>query len=146
MPFLNERSMIVYIKIKEQRRMDNKGFTFRKRLASFKYAFQGIWLLLRYEHNAWLHCFIGICTIIAGFLLKISAMEWVTVVIVCGCVLAAEAMNTAIERLADVVSPEYNETIKKVKDLSAGSVLLMAFAAVVIGIIIFLPKLMMCFM
>lgn len=121
--------------------MDNKGFTFRKRLASFKYAFHGIGWLLRNEHNAWLHCCIGISVIIAGFLLKISAIEWVAVVIVCGCVLTAEALNTAIERLADVVSPEYNELIKRVKNLSAGGVLLMALAAAVVGLIIFLPKL-----
>lgn len=125
--------------------MDNKGFTFHKRLASFKYAFQGIWLLLRYEHNAWLHCFIAVCVVVAGFLLDISAMEWSTIVIVCGCVLTAEALNTAIERLADVVSSEYNEAIKKVKDLSAGGVLFMALAAAVTGVIIFLPKLMLLF-
>ncbi len=125
--------------------MDNKGFTFRRRFASFKYAFNGIWLLLRNEHSAWLHSLIGICTIVAGFLLKISATEWVAVVIVCGCVLAAEALNTAIERLADVVSPGYSEAIKRIKDLSAGGVLLMAFAAAIIGIIIFVPKLIALF-
>jgi diacylglycerol kinase (ATP) len=121
--------------------MDNKGFTFRKRMASFKYAFNGILLLLRYEHNAWLHCFIGVCVIIAGFLLEISATEWIAVVIVCGCVMATEALNTAIERLADVVSPEYNEAIKKVKDLSAGGVLFISLAAATVGAIIFIPKL-----
>ncbi len=121
--------------------MDNKGFTFCKRMASFKYAFNGIFLLLRYEHNAWLHIFISICVIIAGFLLKISVMEWIAVILACGCVLAVEALNTAIERLADVVSPEYNEAIKKVKDLSAGGVLLMSLAAAAVGIIIFIPKL-----
>lgn len=125
--------------------MDNKGFTFRKRIASFKYAFRGMWLLLRYEHNAWLHCLIGLCTILAGFLLEISAMEWMVVVIACGCVFAAEALNTAIERLADVVSPDYQEAIGKVKDLSAAGVLFMAFAAAIAGIIIFLPKLIVLF-
>ncbi len=121
--------------------MNNKGFTFRKRMGSFKYAFNGILLLLRYEHNAWLHIFISVCVVIAGFLLKISVMEWIAIIIVCGCVLAAEALNTAIERLADVVSPEYNEAIKKVKDLSAGGVLFMSLAAATVGTIIFIPKL-----
>ena len=121
--------------------MDNKGFLFRKRGVGFKYAFRGIWLLLHNEHNAWIHCFIGICTIIAGFILDISATEWIAIVIVCGCVLAAEALNTAIERLADVISSEYNEAIKTIKDLSAGGVLLMAVAAAITGIIIFIPKL-----
>ena len=125
--------------------MKNQGFTFRKRFASFKYAFHGIWLLLRYEHSAWLHSLIGVCTITAGFLLKISTAEWFSVIIVCGCVLAAEALNTAVERLADVVSPEYSEAIKQIKDLAAGGVLLMAIAAAVIGIIIFLPKIIVLF-
>lgn len=121
--------------------MKNEGFTFRKRLASFSYAFQGIWLLFRNEHNAWLHALIGTGAVFAGFLFNISAMEWVAVVIVCGSVLAAEAINTAIERLADVVSPEYNDAIKCVKDLAAGAVLLTAVAAAVTGGIIFFPKL-----
>jgi Diacylglycerol kinase len=121
--------------------MTNKrDFTYRKRVAGFKYAFNGIRLLLCNEPNALLQCIIGIVVIIAGFVLKISSMEWVAVVIVCGCVLAAEALNTAIEKLADVVSPDYNEAIKNVKDLSAGGVLFAAIAAAIIGIIIFLPK------
>ena len=121
--------------------MNNKGFTYRKRLAGFKYAFNGIWLLLRNESNALLHCIICICAVAAGLVLKISAMEWIAVVIVCGCVFAAEALNTAFETLSDVVSPEYNEAIKKVKDLSAAGVLFMAIAAAITGVIIFLPKL-----
>lgn len=121
--------------------MDNKDFSFRKRLAGFKYAFHGIRLLLSHEANVWLHCLVGVVAVISGFVLKISTAEWVAVAIVCGVVLALEAVNTAIERLADVVSPEYDEAIRKVKDLSAGSVLFMALAAIVVGCLIFLPKL-----
>jgi diacylglycerol kinase (ATP) len=120
--------------------MDSKGFVFRKKLAGFKHAFRGIRLLIRHEHNVRLHGLIGIYTILAGFLLNISAAEWMAIVVVCGCVLAAEALNTAVERLADVVSPEYSEAIKTVKDLAAGGVLFMAVAAAIIGLIIFLPK------
>lgn len=68
-------------------------------------------------------------------------MEWATVVIVIGAVLSAEAVNSAIESLADLVSPEYNEAIKKTKDLAAGAVLIMAIAAAIVGFIIFIPKL-----
>ncbi|MDR1380693.1 MAG: diacylglycerol kinase family protein [Tannerella sp.] len=125
--------------------MDNKGFTLRKRLAGFKYAFRGVRILLRDEHNVWLHCLAGICALVAGFFLDLSAPEWAAVVIVCGCVLAAEALNTAIERLADVVTPEYSEAIKNVKDLSAAGVLFMAIAAAVTGLIVFLPKLVNLF-
>ena len=122
--------------------MNNKGFSFRKRILGFKYAFRGFRLLLRYEHNAWLHCIIGVCVIVAGFLLDISSTEWITIAIVCGGVFAAEAFNTAIERLADVVCPEYNNAIKDIKDVSAGGVLFMAIAAAITGLIIFLPKML----
>ncbi|MDR0349708.1 MAG: diacylglycerol kinase family protein [Tannerella sp.] len=124
--------------------MDNKGFSFRKRMDGFKYAFHGIGLLCG-EHNVWLQGIIGLCVVVAGFLLDISAMEWVVVVILCGSVFAAEALNTSIEKLADVVSPEYSEAIKVIKDLSAGGVLLMAISAAIAGLIVFLPKLIVLF-
>lgn len=121
--------------------MKNSGFTFRKRLASFRYAFNGIRLLIQNEHNAWIHCFTAICVIIAGSFFGLSKTEWIAITIVIGAVLSAEAVNSSIESLADLVSPEYNEAIKKTKDLAAGSVLIMAIAAAIVGLIIFRPKL-----
>lgn len=121
--------------------MKNDGFTFRKRLRSFRYAFNGIRLLVTKEHNAWIHCFAAVCVIAAGFLLDISQMEWIAVVIVIGAVLAAEAVNSALEAIADFVSPEYCEAIKRTKDLAAGAVLLIAIAAAIVGGIIFFPRL-----
>lgn len=121
--------------------MKNSGFTFHKRLASFRYALNGIRLLIQKEHNAWIHCFAAICVIVAGIFLGLSPMEWIAVSIVIGAVLAAEAINSAIEALADLVSPEYNAAIKKTKDLAAGAVLITAIAAAIVGFIIFLPKL-----
>ena len=121
--------------------MKNSGFTFRKRLASFRYAFNGIRLLIQNEHNAWIHCFTAICVIIAGSFFGLSKTEWIAITIVIGAVLSAEAVNSSIESLADLVSPEYNEAIKKTKDRAAGSVLIMAIAAAIVGLIIFLPKL-----
>lgn len=120
--------------------MKNDGFTFRKRARSFKYAFNGIKLLITREHNAWIHCFVALCVLIAGVVFGLSPMEWVAVVIVIGAVLAAEAVNSSIEALADLVSPDYNEAIKRTKDLAAGAVLLLAIAAAVVGLIIFVPK------
>ena len=120
--------------------MKNDGFTFRKRTRSFKYAFNGIRLLIGHEHNAWIHCFAAVCVIIMGIVLGLSRMEWIAVAIVIGAVLAAEAINSSIEALADVVSPEYNEAIKRTKDLAAGAVLLMAITAAIVGLIIFIPK------
>ncbi|WP_102406372.1 diacylglycerol kinase family protein [Parabacteroides bouchesdurhonensis] len=120
--------------------MKSNGFSFGKRLQSFKYAFNGIRLLITKEHNAWIHCFAAICVIAAGFCFGLSQTEWIAVSIAIGAVLAAEAINSAIEVLADHVSPEYNEAIKRTKDLAAGAVLLIAIAAATVGLIIFIPK------
>ncbi len=121
--------------------MKNKGFTIQKRLKSFVYAFNGIKLLIKNEHNAWIHCFATVYVITCGFLLNISNTEWIAICIVIGAVFAAEAINSSIETLADFVSPDYNEAIKHTKDLAAGAVLLMAIAAAIVGFIIFIPKL-----
>lgn len=111
------------------------------RIRSFGYAFKGIWLLFRDTQNARIHLFAMICVIVAGVLLQISLTEWCAVSLCIGGVLAAEAFNSAIESIADKVSPEKNELIGKAKDLGAGAVLLMAIAAATVGLIIFIPKL-----
>lgn len=121
--------------------MNNNGFTFRKRLRSFRYAFNGIRLLVTKEHNAWIHCFAAVCVVIAGILLEISKMEWIACVSMIGAVMAAEAINSAVEAMADFVSPQYSEAIKRTKDLAAGAVLLLAIAAAIVGGIVFFPKL-----
>jgi len=125
--------------------MKNSGFTLRKRLESFRYAFNGLRLLFKQEHNTWIHGFVAICVILAGVFLKISSMEWIVIVIVIGLVLAAEAINSSIEVLADHVCSDYSDNIKRVKDLAAGAVLLTAIAAAVVGLIIFIPKLVPLF-
>jgi diacylglycerol kinase (ATP) len=125
--------------------MKNEGFTLRKRLESFRYAFNGIKTLLSGEANARIHSIATVVVVTAGLLLGLTSTEWIAVVIVIGAVFAAEALNTAIERLADIVSPGYHETIKQVKDLSAGAVLLISIAAALVGAIIFLPKLIVIF-
>lgn len=121
--------------------MKNDGFTLRKRLKSFRFAFNGIRLLITHEHNAWIHCFAAGCAITAGCIVGLSPIEWIAVVLAIGTVLAAEAVNSSIEALADLVSPGYNEAIKRTKDLAAGAVLLLAIAAAIVGLIIFVPKL-----
>ena len=121
--------------------MKEKRFSLKKRLRSFKYAFQGIGYLLRNEHNAWIHLFITVCVIAAGFLLRVSPNEWIAIIFAIGMVFAAEAFNTAIEALSDVISSDYKRLIRRAKDVAAGGVLLAAIAAVSIGLIIFIPKL-----
>lgn len=120
--------------------MKNDGFTLRKRLRSFRYAFHGIQLLIRHEHNAWIHYFAAVCVVTAGCLTGLSVMEWIAVIFAIGMVLAAEAVNSSIEALADLVSPDYNEAIKRTKDLAAGAVLILAIAAAIVGLLIFIPK------
>lgn len=121
--------------------MKNKGFTLRQRLRSFRYAFNGIKLLVTEQPNAWIHCFAAICVIGAGIWLGLSATEWSLVALATGSVLAAEAVNSSVEALADRVCPDYDEAIKRTKDLAAGAVLLVAMAAAAVGLIVFLPKL-----
>ncbi|MBF0429701.1 MAG: diacylglycerol kinase family protein [Fibrobacteria bacterium] len=121
--------------------LPDKPFSPRDRLHSFRFAFKGILLLLKTQHNAWIHTMAAICVILFGLILKISAKEWCLVFLAIGGVFAAEAFNTAIEYLVDMVSPDYHEKAGKIKDLAAGAVLLIAFAAALTGLIIFLPKL-----
>jgi diacylglycerol kinase (ATP) len=120
-------------------------FSIKKRIRSFGYAFSGLKTLFREEHNAWIHASATVLVIFAGFLLRISETEWIAVTAAIGMVIAAEAFNSSIERLADVVQPERDGRIKGVKDLAAGAVLACAIAAAVIGLIIFLPKLINLF-
>ena len=121
--------------------MKNK-FSIKARLSSFKNAWRGLTVFIRQEHNAWIHCAMTVLVIVAGLLFHISTTEWIAVFFAIGLVLAAEAINSAIERLSDVVQPEKDERIRDVKDISAGAVLICAIAAALIGIIIFLPKLL----
>jgi diacylglycerol kinase len=120
--------------------MKQDKFSFRKRLKSFKYAFNGLKILIQEEHNSWIHIFITLCVVAAGFLLKITISEWIVVIFCIGLVIALEMLNSAIENIADFVSPERHAMIKKIKDLSAGAVFVGAIVSAIIGLIIFLPK------
>lgn len=120
--------------------MKKEKFSWRKRARSFRYAFAGIRALITTEHNAWIHCAVAAGVIAAGALSGISPAEWIAIALCIGGVLAAEGFNSAIEALADRVSPEYDEAVKRTKDLAAGAVLLIAIAAVAVGLIIFVPK------
>lgn len=120
--------------------MKNNGFTWRKRLYSFVYAFRGIRLLISSEANAWIHCFAAVCVISAGLFFTLAPWEWVAVIMAIGLVFSAEAFNSAVETLADRITGEYDEAIRRTKDLASGAVLIQAMAAAVIGCIIFIPK------
>ena len=109
-------------------------------LQSFKYAFNGLRILLREESNARIHLCIAFCVLIAGFVLRISKGEWIIIIFCIGLVFALELLNTAIENMADFVSKDYHVLIKKAKDLSASAVLIGAITAAIIGFIIFAPR------
>ena len=126
----------------EQTEKEIKPFTLNDRLKSFSFAFSGIKVLLKHEHNARIHQVILILVIIAGVLLKISASGWIAILLAAGLVFASECFNTAIENLSDVVSPEKNEKIKIAKDVAAAGVLISALTSVIIGIIVFLPAIL----
>ena len=117
----------------------------KKRVLSFKYAFQGAATLFRETPNAIVHLIMAILAILLGLFFSISATEWLAIIIVIGLVLALEAVNTSIETLADVITKERNKSIKKVKDLAAASVLLASIAALIVGVLIFLPKIIELF-
>lgn len=122
--------------------MNKKKFKIGDRLKSFKFAFNGIRIMFANEHNAWIHLAAALLVIIAGLVLKISASEWVAVSIASGLVFTTEAINTSIEKLSDFVSPEKHNSIKEVKDLASAGVLISAITALIIGLIVFVPKIM----
>jgi len=123
----------------------NRPINIRKAIRSFRYAGMGIYSLFRYENNARIHLIACILVVITGVILKLSALEWCVLTILVGLVWSAEAINTAIEKLADVVSPDYHSAIKDVKDLAAAGVLILAISAVIAGCIIFIPKIFVLF-
>lgn len=120
---------------------EQEKFSIAKRFKSFTYAFNGLRVLFKEEHNSRIHLFATICVVVAGVLLKLSVLEWVAVAFAIGLVFCGEIFNSAIEDLSDVVCSEHDERIKKVKDLSAAAVLVNAITAAVVGLLVFLPKL-----
>lgn len=116
----------------------------KKRLKSFVYAFKGIGSFLKKEHNAWIHCTAILVVTFAGCYFSITPTEWCIVLLCFAMVLAAEAFNTAIERLVDLVSPTFHPIAGDVKDVAAGAVLICAIAAAIIGAIIFVPYFFNC--
>lgn len=121
---------------------NNKKFHITDRIKSFGYAFEGIKLFFETQHNAWIHCIAAIGAIVIGFFLKISSTEWCWLIESIALVFVTEMLNTAIEFLCDFVSPQIHPQIKKIKDISAAAVLIASIAAVFIGLLIFLPKLL----
>ena len=122
--------------------MNSNKFSLKSRFGSFKFAFHGLWSLLKNEHNSRIHFLAAIVAIAMGLILKINPFEWSLLIIVIGIVFLTELLNTSLETLADFVDPEWNERIRKVKDYAAAAVLISAIISVVVGGLIFIPKIL----
>lgn len=113
----------------------------RKWLSSAGHAFRGILFLIRTERNFRIEIVVALATILIGIWLRISALEFCIVLLCIGAVLGMEAINSAIERMADFQSRELHPEIKIIKDMAAGGVLILAFISLVVGLVIFIPRL-----
>jgi diacylglycerol kinase (ATP) len=109
--------------------------------SSFRYAFAGLRYLLWTQRNAKIHTALGLLAIALGVALEIDRYEWLALTLTIAIVLAAEGVNTAIEAAVDLASPAYHPLAKIAKDVGAGTVLLTAVAAVIVGMLVFLPHL-----
>lgn len=110
--------------------------------SSFKFGFQGIGSAFIRERNVQIHSMISVVVIFLGFVFSISRFEWIAVLLAIGGMLALEMLNTAIERTVDLYTADFHPLAKQAKDISAGAVLIFAIISVVIGLIIFVPKIL----
>jgi len=107
----------------------------------FKVAFRGIRLFFQKEPTAWIYLSIAVGVFIGGWILHIPPLEWLAIFLCIGLVFVSEIINTSIEMLSNQVDPEYNPEIRDIKDISAGGVLLAAIISVVVGGLVFIPRL-----
>lgn len=110
-------------------------------LHSFRVALNGIRLFLLNERNGRIQLILAVIVIVASFLMKLSAREWILILICIMLVIITEMVNSAIEKICDLISESFHPSIKVIKDISAGAVLFAVIFSVIIGVIIFLPKL-----
>jgi Diacylglycerol kinase len=120
--------------------MAQKKFSLKSRLESFRFALNGLLLLLKNERNSRIHILAAIIAIVMGIIMKLDHYEWSLLIIVIGAVFLTELLNSSIESLADLIDPEWNELIMRAKDYSAAAVLISAIVAIVVGGLIFIPK------
>lgn len=124
---------------------EKKRFSIVARARSFKHALRGISIIFRTQHNAWIHGVIGVVVVVLGFVLTISPGEWAVVLLAITSVLAAEAFNTAVEIDIDLTSPTYHPYARDTKDVASAAVLITALGAAIVGIVVFVPKIVLLF-
>lgn len=120
--------------------MSKKDSFFVKRIKSIGYAFKGAFMLITTEASLKVQFVIGLLVTAAGFYFGLSPTEWIIQTLTIALIMSIEGINTAIEELADFVHPEYHPKIGLIKDLAAGAVFIVAVAAVIVGMIIYIPK------
>ena len=123
--------------------MRHRRFSLRGRLNSFRYAGKGISLMIRTQHNAWIHTLATFAICGVALYAGISGTEWCAIILAIISVWTAEALNTALEFLADVASPDFHPLVEKAKDVAAGAVLISAIGATLIALIVVIPYLRM---
>ncbi len=121
--------------------LDKSQQEIRQRVQSFRYAFAGFWYVLRTQKNAWIHAVFSLAVVALGLWLNLSLTEWALIILTIAIVWMAELINTAIEALVDLITLEEHPLAKVAKDVSAAAVLLCAFAAVLVGVMILGPPL-----
>ncbi|MFA5392233.1 MAG: diacylglycerol kinase family protein [Candidatus Paceibacterota bacterium] len=114
-------------------------FSLKKILRSFRYSLQGI-QISNQEHNFRAMLMSVFFVILLGFVMKISYFEWLILILIMSIVLSLEALNTALEKMLDYLEPNLSDKIRIIKDLIAGSVAIVIFSSIIIGLLIFLPK------
>jgi diacylglycerol kinase len=112
----------------------------QKFFKAFVYAWKGIQYFFLYDRNGRIHLGTAIATVMAGFIFKVSGIEWIVLLLCIALVVACEMMNAAIEKLCDVMHKEFHPAIKIIKDISAGAVLFVSIISAAAGLIIFIPK------
>ena len=110
------------------------------RIRSLKFALRGAWLLITTEHSIMVQCGVAVVMTVLGFIMHLSIIEWMFQILAIGMVLVAESLNTGIEKLSDFVHPDYHKRIGFIKDISAGAATFAAIIAVIIGLLIYIPK------
>jgi diacylglycerol kinase (ATP) len=116
---------------------------FQKRLVSFRNAVLGLRDILSTEHNAWIHATLTIIVVGLSLWLEIDFLRFLLIILVTCLVWIAEAFNTVLEIVIDIVSPEYSEAAKRAKNIAASAVLFAAFGAFITGLVLLLPPLLL---
>jgi len=111
-----------------------------ERIKSIGFAFKGAYHLIKNEASIKIQFAIAIIMTFVGFYFELSTTEWIIQILVIALIMAIEGINSAIEEIADFIHPEYHKKIGLIKDISAGAVFIFAIAAVIVGLIIYLPK------